>query len=122
MSAVRRVAHPDEVDGEHEHMEGEGDVEEESQQVHEQELNGKVLYDLSSGTPHGRFAIANGAVRAADIRAAAKENNIRPSNSVSMQSMAREVAHLRSKNTRLQQEKDNVGKMALGLIVVCANI
>jgi len=26
MSAVRRVAHPDEVDGEHEHMEGEGDV------------------------------------------------------------------------------------------------
>jgi len=65
MSAVRRVAHPDEVDGEHEHMEGEGDVEEESQQVHEQELNGKVLYDLSGGTPHGRFAIANGAVRAA---------------------------------------------------------
>jgi hypothetical protein len=49
-------------------------VEEESQQVHEQELNGKVLYDLSGGTPHGRFAIANGAVRTADIRSAAKEN------------------------------------------------
>ena len=122
MSAVRRVAHPDEVDGEHEHMEGEGDVEEESQQVHEQELNGKVLYDLSGGMPHGQFAIANGAVRAADIRAAAKENNIRPSNSVSMQSMAREVAHLRRENTRLQHEKDSAGKVAIGLIVVRANI
>jgi hypothetical protein len=94
MSAVRRVARPNEVDGEYEHMEGEGDVEEESQQVHEQELNGKVLYDLSGGTPHGRFAIANGVVRAADIRAAAKENTICSSNSVSIQSMAREVAHL----------------------------
>jgi len=122
MSAVRRVAHPDEVDGEHEHMEGEGDVEEESQQVHEQELNGKVLYDLSGGTPHGRFAIANGAIRAADIRAAAKKNNIRPSNLVSMQSMAREVAHLRRENTRLQHEKDSAGKVAIGLIVVRANI
>jgi hypothetical protein len=122
MSAVRRVARPNEVDGEYEHMEGEGDVEEERQQVHEQELNGKVLYDLSSGTPHGRFAIANGAVRAVDIRAATKENNIRPSNSVSMQSMAREVPHLRRENTRLQHEKDTAGKVAIGLIVVRANI
>lgn len=122
MSAARRVAHPDEVDGEHEHMEGEGDVEEESQQVHEQELNGKILYDLSGGTPHGRFAIGNGAVRAADIRAAAKEKNIRPSSSVSMQSKERECAHLRHENTRLQQEKDNLGKVALGMIVVRANI
>jgi hypothetical protein len=56
MSVVRRVARPNEVDGEYENMEGEGDVEEERQQVHEQELNGKVLYDLSGGTPHGRFA------------------------------------------------------------------
>lgn len=119
MSAVRRVAHPDQVDGEHEHMEG--DLEEDSQQVDEQELNGKVLYDLSGGTPHGRLAIANGAVRAADIRAAAKENNIRPSNSVCMQSMARENAHLRCENRRLQQEKDNLGKVAIGMIVVCAN-
>jgi hypothetical protein len=31
MSAIRRVARPNEVDGEYEHMEGEGDVEEESQ-------------------------------------------------------------------------------------------
>ena len=90
--------------------------------MHGQELNGKVLFDLSSGTPHGRFAIANGAIRAADIRVAAKENNIRPSNLVSMQSMAREVAHLRRENTRLQHEKDSAGKVAIGLIVVRANI
>jgi hypothetical protein len=105
-------------------MEGETDVEE-SQQVHEEELNGKVLYDLSGGTPQGRFAIANGAVRATDIRAAAKESNIRPSNSVSMQSMAREVAHLRRENTRLQHEKDSAqlkGKVAIDLILVRANI
>jgi hypothetical protein len=90
--------------------------------VHEQEFNGKVLYEFSGGTPHGRFAIANGAIRAADIRAAARENNIRPSNSVSMQSMAQEVAHLRHENTRLQHENDTVGKVAIGLIVVRANI
>jgi len=42
--------------------------------VHEQPLNEQVLYDVSSDSrTHGRFAIANGAVRAADVRAAARK-------------------------------------------------
>ena len=48
---------------------------------HEQELNAKVLYDVSGGlSTHGRFAIGYGAVRAAEVRAAAKENNVSQSN------------------------------------------
>jgi len=45
-----------------------------SKHVHEQPLNEQVLYDVSSDSrTHGRFAIANGAVRAADVRAAARK-------------------------------------------------
>ena len=70
----------------------------------EPRLNGKVLYDIAGGTPHGRFAIGNGAVRAADVRAAVKENRSHPSNSVSMQSMAREMARLRRANESMQRD------------------
>ena len=87
------------------------DVEGEEEHVHEQPLNEQVLYDVSSDSrTHGRFAIANGAVRAADVRAAARERGLRPSNPVSLQSMAREIARLRRANAMLQQanhEKDN---------------
>jgi len=86
------------------------DVEGEEEHVHEQPLNEQVLYDVSSDSrTHGRFAIANGAVRAADVRAAARERGLRPSNPVSLQSMAREMARLRRANARLQanHEKDN---------------
>jgi hypothetical protein len=56
---------------------------------HEQELNAKVLYDVSSGlSTYGRFAIGYGAVRAADVRAAAKENNVSQSKPVSMKVLA----------------------------------
>ena len=51
---------------------------------------------------HGRLAIGHGAIRAADVRAAAKKNRSHPSNSVSMQSMAREMARLRRANESLQ--------------------
>ncbi|CAD6233382.1 unnamed protein product [Miscanthus lutarioriparius] len=65
-----------EEDGEHEHYEDMEEVEQGQGSEHEQELNAKVLYDVSgSMTTHGRFAIGYGAVRAADIRAVAKENN-----------------------------------------------
>ncbi|XP_021310711.1 uncharacterized protein LOC110433271 [Sorghum bicolor] len=88
---------------------------------HEQELNAKVLYDVSGAmTSHGRFAIGYGAVRAADVRAAAKENNVTQSNPVSMQMLARQNAELRRENTRLQKENDSVtqqGKVAIDLTV-----
>ncbi|WVZ98266.1 hypothetical protein U9M48_043730 [Paspalum notatum var. saurae] len=68
----------------------------------EQNLNGQVLYEVSGGGPraHGRFAIGNGAVRAADVRAAAKEGSVRPPSHY----LAQEVAHLRRENARLQQD------------------
>jgi hypothetical protein len=63
---------------------------------HEQELNAKVLYNVSNGlSSHGRFAIGYGAVRAADVRAAAKENNVSQSNTVSMKVLAQQNAELR---------------------------
>jgi hypothetical protein len=36
-------------------------------------LDGQILYDLSGALCHGRVAIANGAVKLADVRAAAKK-------------------------------------------------
>ncbi|KAG0513735.1 hypothetical protein BDA96_10G127900, partial [Sorghum bicolor] len=73
---VTQVNEEHEDDGEHgEHQDME-DVEQGQGPEHEKELNAKVLYDMSGGlSTHGRFAIGFGAVRAADVRAAAKENN-----------------------------------------------
>ncbi|XP_066319658.1 uncharacterized protein [Miscanthus floridulus] len=76
---------------------------------HEQELNTKVLYGVSGGlSTHGRFAIGYGAVRVADVRAAAKENNVSQSNPVSMKVLAQQNAELRRENARLHKEKDSV--------------
>jgi hypothetical protein len=90
---------------------------------HEQELNAKVLYDVSGGlSTHGRFAIGYGAVRAADVRAAAKENNVSRSNPVSMKVLAQQNAELRRENARLHKEKDSAmqqGKVAIDLTMVC---
>ena len=84
----------------------EGDVEVEQEPM----LNGQVLYGVSGGTPHGRVAIGYGAVRAADVRAAAREKSGRQSNSASQQNMAWENAYLhqglkeeRAENARLRQ-------------------
>ena len=89
---------------------------------HEQELNAKVLYDVSGGlSTHGRFAIGYGAVRTADVRAAAKENNVSQSNSVSMKVLAQQNAELRRENARLHKEKDSAmqqGKVAIDLTMV----
>jgi len=75
---------------------------------HEQELNAKVLYDVSGGlSTHGRFAIGYSVVRVADVRAAAKENNVSQSNSVSMKVLAQQNAELRRENARLHKEKDS---------------
>jgi hypothetical protein len=51
-----------------------------------------VLYDVSSGGPreHGRLAIANGAVKSSNVKAARREISVRPSNSRTMQNMSRE--------------------------------
>ena len=104
IEGARRHARPE--DDERENMDEDmEEVEGGEEHVHEEHLNEQVLYDVSSGPRnHGRFAIANGAVRAADVRAAAKERTVRPSNPVSLQSMAREMARLCRANERLQQQ------------------
>ena len=58
-----------------------------------QYLNGKALYDVSSGGPrkHGRLAIAHGVVKSSDVRAAGRERSVRPSNSMTMQNMSCEM-------------------------------
>jgi hypothetical protein len=90
---------------------------------HEQELNAKVLYDVSGGlSTHERFAIEYGAVRAADVRAAAKENNVSQSKPVSMKVLAQQNAELRRENARLHKDKDSAmqqGKVAIDLTMVC---
>ncbi|CAL5085891.1 unnamed protein product [Urochloa decumbens] len=114
IAGTRAGARPEE-DVEHEGMEvEEGEVEGGegyAEQEQEQHLNAQVLYDVSSGPrSHGRLAIANGAVKAAAIRAAAKAKSVKPSNPVSLQSMAREMADLRRVNAKLRQDnhdKDN---------------
>ncbi|OQU87689.1 hypothetical protein SORBI_3003G319050 [Sorghum bicolor] len=93
------------------------DVEQGQGPEHEKELNAKVLYDVSGGlSTHGRFAIGFGAVRAADVRAAAKENNVSQSNTISVRMLAKENAELRRENAKLHKEKDDAmqqGKVAI---------
>ena len=94
----------------------------------QQYLNGKVLYDVSSGAPrkHGHLAITNGAVKSSDVRAAGREISVHPSNSVTMQNMSREMEELRRANGRLEREnheKNNAlqqNKVLVGLVLVCA--
>ena len=90
-------------------------------------MNGKALYDVSSGGPrkHGRHAIANGAVKSSDVRAARRERSVRPSNSMTMQNMSYEMEQLRLANGRLEQEnreKDNAleqNKVLVDLVLLC---
>jgi hypothetical protein len=94
----------------------------------QQYLNGKALYDVSSGglREHGRLAIANGAARSSDVKAAGRERSVRPSNLRTMQNMSRKMEQLRRANGRLEQEnreKDNSleqNKVLVDLVLVCA--
>ncbi|CAN6373435.1 unnamed protein product [Urochloa humidicola] len=110
IAGVRSIPRQSNEDEEHEDIEEEEGEEVEGQPRRRQEmeqqqhLNGQVLYNMAHGTPHGRFPIANGAIRAADVRAAVKDNRPHASDLASVQSMAREMAHLRRTNGRLEQE------------------
>ncbi|XP_066341304.1 uncharacterized protein [Miscanthus floridulus] len=120
LAAVKRIECANEEDGDGADMEVDGHEVEQQQY-----LNGKALYDVSSGASrkHGRLAIANGAVKSSDVRAAGREISVRPSNSVTMQNMSREMEELRRANGRLQREnreKDNAlqqNKVLVGLVL-----
>ena len=78
---------------------------------------------MSGGlSTHGRFAIGFGAVRAADVRAAAKENNVSQSNTISVRMLAKKMQNYDEKNAKLHKEKDDAmqqGKVAIDLTKVC---
>ncbi|CAD6265412.1 unnamed protein product [Miscanthus lutarioriparius] len=120
LADVKRIECANKEDGDGADMEVDGHEVEQQQY-----LNGKALYDVSSGAPrkHGRLAIANGAVKSLDVRAAGREISVRPSNSVTMQNMSREMEELRHANGRLQREnreKDNAlqqNKVLVGLVL-----
>ncbi|XP_066340900.1 uncharacterized protein [Miscanthus floridulus] len=120
LAAIKRIECANEEDGDGADMEVDG------REVGQQQyLNGKALYDVSSGATrkHGRLAIANGAVKSSYVRAAGREISVRPSNSVTMQNMSREMEELRRANGRLEREnheKDNAlqqNKVLVGLVL-----
>jgi hypothetical protein len=86
------------------------DAEGEEDHVHEQPCMSRCCMTcLLIREPMGIFAIANGDVGVADVRAAARERSLIKS-SVFVKNIAREMARLRRANARLQQanyEKDN---------------
>jgi len=83
----------------------------------QQELDGKVLYKISGGMHHGRVAIANGAVKKADVLSAAKEKSVASSNSASYRSMAEENRQLQQANRGLHERVDQLGELTNDLIL-----
>ena len=61
----------------------------------QQELDGQILYESLGGIPHGRLAIGDGAIKKAVVVAKARENDTRPSNSISYQCLLKENAQLK---------------------------
>ena len=65
---------------------------------------------------HGRVAIANGAVKKADVLSAAKA--VAASNSASYRSMAEENRQLQQANRSLHERVDQLGELTNDLILV----
>lgn len=53
----------------------------------ERDLDPKVIYSIGGGLPHGRLAIGDSAIKKSEVRAIAKQHNIRPANSLSYQDL-----------------------------------
>ncbi|PNT68634.1 hypothetical protein BRADI_3g43517v3 [Brachypodium distachyon] len=67
------------------------------------EVDGLVLYTKGGGLPHGHLLIGDGAVRKADVIAAAKGKKSNPSTSDSYQHLSEENYQLRRANEGLTQ-------------------
>ena len=64
------------------------------------------MYEVSGGMRHGCVAIANGAVKKADVLSAAKEKSVASSNSASYRSMAKENRQLHQATRCLHERVD----------------
>ena len=59
------------------------------------DLDPEIMISSSGGMPHGRLAIGDGAIKKAVVVAKARENDTRPSNSISYQCLLKENAQLK---------------------------
>ena len=81
-------------------------------------MDGQILYDLSGALRHGRLAIANGAVKLADVRATAKKKNLASSNVASYRRMAKDNRNLCHANRCLHERLNQMGELNNDLILV----
>ncbi|XP_044335755.1 uncharacterized protein [Triticum aestivum] len=70
------------------------------------ELDERVLYNTSGGMPHGRVAIASGAVKKADVLSAARATNLKPSISIAYRNAIQENEQLRHANESLEKKTE----------------
>ena len=70
------------------------------------DLDERVLYNTSGGMPHGRVAIASGAVKKAAVLSAARATNLKPSISIAYQNAIQENEQLRRANESLKRKTE----------------
>uniref|UniRef100_J3MAG6 Uncharacterized protein n=1 Tax=Oryza brachyantha TaxID=4533 RepID=J3MAG6_ORYBR len=80
-----------------------------TQNENSQELDGKILYSIGRGLPHGRVPIGNGDVKKADVLAAAKSSSVRPTKSASYQCVIEENTKLKKIN-EINIEENSVNR------------
>ena len=69
-------------------------------------LDERVLYNTSGGMPHGRVAIASGAVKKAAVLSAARATNLKPSISIAYRNAIQENEQLRHANESLEKKTE----------------
>lgn len=70
------------------------------------DLDERVLYNTSGGMPHGRVAIASGAVKKAAVLSAARATNLKPSISIAYRNAIQENEQLRRANESLKRKTE----------------
>ncbi|XP_037446003.1 uncharacterized protein LOC119315490 [Triticum dicoccoides] len=70
------------------------------------DLDERVLYNTLGGMPHGRVAIASGAVKKADVLSAARATNLKPSISIAYRNAIQENEQLRRANESLKRKTE----------------
>jgi hypothetical protein len=81
-----------------------------------------MLYESSGGIPHGRLAIADGAIRKADVISAVRERNLKPTTSVAHRQTVRENEELKRQNANLQQRVEITQQLTLVFRNFCMHL
>lgn len=71
-------------------------------------MDGQILYESSGGIPHGRLAIADVAIKKADVISMAREKKLRPSTSVAHRRTVQENEELKRHNVNMQRHNENL--------------